>query len=173
MTLCWIEIPSSQVSFGKPCGSACGQRSRWAPHSNPKQMGKLRRWTWLSNNFSQKLWRQINKLGGPFGVAQSFATTIWSTRQLGHTFSNGDKQVTNFAYILGCTLVTLEGCKWGSANGHATWWNEATLMGEGQGQSSKGTKMVQGFFKQVSTWSAFWTRDEVWLDIKSFQLPDC
>ncbi len=39
------------------------------------------------------------------------------------------------------------------------------------GQSSKGTKMVQGFCKQVSTWNEFWTRDEVWLNIKKIWLP--
>jgi len=50
-TLCQIEIPSSWVNFGKPYGSTWGQSSRWTPHSNPKQMGNPKKWTWLSNNF--------------------------------------------------------------------------------------------------------------------------
>jgi hypothetical protein len=31
--LCWIKISSSETSFGKPCGSAWGRSSKWAPHS--------------------------------------------------------------------------------------------------------------------------------------------
>jgi len=41
-TSCQIETQSSQASFGKPCGSAWGWSSRWAPHFDPKWMDKLR-----------------------------------------------------------------------------------------------------------------------------------
>jgi len=49
-TLCKIENQSSQASFSKPYGSTWGRSSRWASHSGPKWMDKLREWTWLSNN---------------------------------------------------------------------------------------------------------------------------
>jgi hypothetical protein len=35
-TLCQIEIPSSQISFDEPCGSAWGRSSKWTLHSDPK-----------------------------------------------------------------------------------------------------------------------------------------
>ncbi len=82
-TLCWIEIKSSQTSFGKLCGSAWGQNSTWKPHFNPKQMDKPREWTWLSNNSWGIMWLQINKIGWTIWSWSTFVTTIRNIQQQG------------------------------------------------------------------------------------------
>jgi hypothetical protein len=52
---------------------------------------------------------------------------------------------------LGSTWTTPKWCKWGSANGHTTWWKKAVLVGGGKGQLGKGAQEVQGFYVQVLT----------------------
>ncbi len=93
----------------------------------------------------------LTRLGGPFGVSRVLLHQLGTFRNGGHPLSNGDEQVTNYAHDLGSTMTTPEWCKWGSANGHTTWWRKATLVGGGQGQLGKGAQKVQGFYEQVPT----------------------
>ncbi len=58
------------------------------------------------------------RLGGPFGLGQVFLQQFGAFGNMGHPLSNGDGQVTNYAYDLGCTWATLKWCEWGSVNGH-------------------------------------------------------
>jgi hypothetical protein len=45
-------------------------------------------------------------------------------------------------------------------------------MGSGKGQLGKGTQTVQEFCAQVSTRGEVSRRDEVWLNMKNFRLPE-
>jgi hypothetical protein len=90
-------------------------------------------------------------LGGPFGAGWVLLQQFKALYNRGHTFSNGDRQVIKHAYDLGHKWATPKWCKWGSANGHATWWEKVALVGDGQNQYSKCTKTIQGFCKQVLT----------------------
>jgi len=85
------------------------------------------------------------RLGGPFGVSRVLLQQLGTFRNWVHPISNGDGQVTNCAHDLGSTRTTPEWCKWGSANGHTTWWRKAALVWGDQGQLGKGAQKVQGF----------------------------
>jgi hypothetical protein len=81
-------------------------------------------------------------LGGSFGVDWILLQQFEALNNKGHTFSNGDKQITNHAYNLSHTWATPKWCKWGSAISHTTWWREMALVGDGKGQSCKGTETI-------------------------------
>ncbi len=65
---------------------------------------------------------ESTRLGWPFWVSRILLQQFGTFGNRGHPLSNGDKQVNNCAYNLGCTWATPKWCKWGSANGHITWW---------------------------------------------------
>jgi hypothetical protein len=60
------------------------------------------------------------KLSGPFGISRVLLRQFGAFDNRFHSLSNGDEQITNYAYNLGYTWATLKWCKWGSANGHRT-----------------------------------------------------
>ncbi len=95
-------------------------------------------------------------LGGPFGVGRILLQQLGAFDNRFHSFSNGDEQVTNCAYNLGCTWATPKRCKWGGVDGDTTWWRHATLMRNGQGKFWKGAQIIQGFCGQVLTRGEFW-----------------
>ncbi len=132
-TLCRIETQSSQESFGEPCGSAWGRSSRWTPHSNPKhRKGELG-----DPTIPKELCDGIStRLGGPFGVGRILLQQFGTFGNGGQPLSNGDGQVTNCAHNLG--WATSKWCEWGNTHGHITWWREAELVGNGQGQYWEG-----------------------------------
>jgi len=56
--------------------------------------------------FEELCGSRLTKLGGPFGVGQIFLQQFRAFSNKGHLLSNGDWQLTNCAYNLGCTWVT-------------------------------------------------------------------
>jgi len=51
------------------------------------------------------------RLNGPFGVGWILLQQFEKLSNKGHTFSNGDKQITNYAYDLGRKWATPKRCK--------------------------------------------------------------
>jgi len=136
------------------------------------------RWTnWKSELGYPKIHKELcggrsTKVGGSFGVGGILLQQFETFSNKVHPLSNGDGQVTNYAYDLGCTRATPKWCMWRSVNGHTTSWRKVVLVGDGQGQSRKGTYSIQGFCKQVLTWGEFEETSKMWLNIKKFRLPE-
>ncbi len=116
---------------------------------------KLRNiWQW---NLPNPCGGRSTRLGGPFGVGWILLQQFEAFDNEFHPLSNGDGQVTNCVYSVGCAWITLEWCKWGSVNGHITWWRKATHVGVGQDEPWKGAQMVQRFCGQVPMKGEFWS----------------
>jgi hypothetical protein len=131
--LCRIEIQSSQASYLVSLVEAHGVRAQ-DEHCIPTPNGWTNREGELGYPTIPKelCGNGSTRLGGPFGVGQILLQLFGAFGNEGHPLSNGDGQVTNCAHHVGHTWTTPKWCKWGSVNGHTTWWRKVALVGVGQ-----------------------------------------
>jgi hypothetical protein len=111
-------------------------------------------------------------LGGPFGISWVFLQQFGAFGNMGHPLSNGDGQVTNYAYDLGCTWATPKWCEWGSVNGHILDEKRWCLWKITKANLEKAHKQYKDFADKPWWEVNFEEGNEVWLNIKKFRLRE-